>query len=62
MPHPSTLFLGLVVLLAAFAARADETCQSPSLPNLVGQEEFVYIRTVLLETAPAVRAGLGGIP
>lgn len=46
MPRRSILVLGLVVLFAAVAARADETCQSPYLPKLVGQEEFVYIWTL----------------
>lgn len=46
MPRTASLLLGLVVLLAAIAARADETCQSPYLPKLVGQEEFVYVWTL----------------
>lgn len=46
MPRPSSLVLVLVVLLAAVGARADETCQSPYLPKLVGQEEFVYVWTL----------------
>lgn len=46
MPRPSSLFLVLVVLLGAIATRADETCQSPYLPKLVGQEEFVYVWTL----------------
>ena len=39
----------LLALCAAFFATAafgDETCQSPYLPKLVGQEDFVYIWTL----------------
>ena len=40
----------LVVLVALFLApaalRADETCQSPYLPKLVGQEDFLYVWTL----------------
>jgi selenium-binding protein 1 len=32
--------------LAAAAASADETCQSPYLPRLEGQEDFVYVWTL----------------
>jgi len=32
--------------LAAGAARADETCQSPYLPKIVGQEDFLYVWTL----------------
>jgi methanethiol oxidase len=39
-----------VVLVALFLApaalRADETCQSPYLPKLVGQEDFLYVWTL----------------
>ena len=33
----------------ALPARADETCQSPYLPRLVGQEDFVYVWTLGIE-------------
>jgi selenium-binding protein 1 len=36
----------LLVLLAGIAARADETCQSPYMPKLTGQEDWVYVWTV----------------
>jgi selenium-binding protein 1 len=35
--------------VAPFRARADETCQSPYLPKLVGQEDFIYVWTVGIE-------------
>jgi selenium-binding protein 1 len=31
------------------AARADETCQSPYLPKITGQEDFVYVWTLGIE-------------
>ena len=31
------------------SAPADETCQSPYLPRLVGQEDFIYIWTLGIE-------------
>src|SRR5512139_627777 len=37
--------LGLAVLLAA-NARADETCQSPYLPKIVGQEDYLHVWTL----------------
>jgi selenium-binding protein 1 len=37
----------LLALLAGFASsRADETCSSPYLPRITGQEEFVYVWTL----------------
>src|SRR5688500_2093590 len=39
----------LLALCAAFfgsAAFGDETCQSPYLPKLVGQEDYVYVWTL----------------
>ena len=46
----------VVVLVAAFAltftlglARADETCSSPYLARIDGQEEFVYVWTLGVE-------------
>jgi selenium-binding protein 1 len=34
------------LLLAAVAARADETCMSPYMPKLTGQEDYVYVWTL----------------
>ncbi len=48
----SFLLVSLVALAPAFVpgrARADETCQSPYLPKLVGQEDFLYVWTVGIE-------------
>ncbi len=40
----------LAFLLAAVApAAADETCQSPYLPKIVGQEDYVYVWTLGVE-------------
>ncbi len=47
--------LALAVLFAILFAlspgtlRADETCQSPYLPKIVGQEDFLYVWTVGIE-------------
>jgi selenium-binding protein 1 len=43
--------LGLIALLLVLSlpARADETCQSPYLPKIVGQEDFVYVWTLGVE-------------
>jgi selenium-binding protein 1 len=35
--------------LAAVAARADETCMSPYLPKITGQEDYVYVATLGIE-------------
>src|SRR5205814_8304411 len=41
------LLLGLALtVLAAAPARADETCQSPFLPKVTGQEDFIYVWTL----------------
>src|SRR5262245_66633077 len=47
------LFGGLAaaVAVAAGSAVADETCQSPYLPRLTGQEDFVYVWTLGIEGA-----------
>src|SRR5262245_31437958 len=40
----------LVVFLAnATATMADETCQSPYMPKITGEEEFVYVWTLGVE-------------
>jgi selenium-binding protein 1 len=36
-------------LALSLAAAADETCQSPYLPKIVGQEDFVYVWTLGVE-------------
>ena len=36
----------LMVLLAASFARADETCLSPYMPKITGQEDWVYVWTL----------------
>lgn len=43
------LGLALPLALAAGAARADEPCQSPYLPKIVGQEDFLYVWTLGIE-------------
>lgn len=41
--------LALAAALAGAPAAADETCQSPYLPKLVGQEDFLYVWTLGVE-------------
>jgi selenium-binding protein 1 len=41
--------LSVLATLAAAPAAADETCQSPYLPKVVGQEDFVYVWTLGVE-------------
>jgi len=44
------LLLGLVLSVAsATAVAADETCQSPYLPKVTGQEDYVYVWTLGVE-------------
>jgi len=38
--------LGLIAVALAGPGFADETCQSPYLPKIVGQEDFVYVWTL----------------
>ena len=45
----SILVAAAAALLLASASRADETCQSPYLPKIVGQEDFVYVWTLGIE-------------
>src|SRR5258706_12293311 len=40
------LFLSLSLLLTVAAARAAETCMSPYMPKITGQEDYVYVWTV----------------
>ncbi len=59
MRHPMSrgllaafVFAGAVAVTAAGPigpARADETCQSPYLPKITGQEEFLYVWTLGME-------------
>lgn len=52
MPRSGLSVATGVALSLAFAAaplRADETCQSPYLPKLVGQEDYVYVWTLGIE-------------
>lgn len=37
---------GLLFGIAAVPAHADETCQSPYMPKIVGQEDFIYVWTL----------------
>jgi selenium-binding protein 1 len=48
--HRSVALLALACLaLAASPAGADETCQSPFLPKILGHEDFVYVWTLGME-------------
>ncbi|MBW2372655.1 MAG: selenium-binding protein [Deltaproteobacteria bacterium] len=38
--------IALSLVLGAVGARADETCQSPYLPKVTGQEDYVYVWTL----------------
>jgi methanethiol oxidase len=50
MTDPRRILAALGLLVAfAHSAPADETCQSPYLPKLVGQEDFVYVWTLGVE-------------
>src|SRR5215470_1790909 len=40
------LEFSLLIALAAVMARADETCMSPYLPKITGQEDYVYVWTL----------------
>ena len=39
----------LLVLLLAQSSFADETCMSPYMAKIVGQEDFIYIWTLGME-------------
>lgn len=45
----ASLVLVLALALPAARAAADETCQSPYLPKIVGQEDYVYVWTLGIE-------------
>src|SRR5438552_7856024 len=40
------LAFAIITLLACTAARADETCMSPYMPKITGQEDYVYVWTL----------------
>ena len=42
----SGLFLAILVTLLGTHARADETCLSPYMPKITGQEDYVYVWTL----------------
>ena len=42
----AALLSGVLLLAAATAARADETCMSPYMAKIVGQEDFVHVWTL----------------
>src|SRR5438105_797589 len=42
-------FALIAVLLAAPVARGDETCMSPYMPKITGQEDYVYVWTLGVE-------------
>lgn len=44
-----TTLIATFALLLASSAAADETCQSPYLPKVTGQEDFIYVWTVGIE-------------
>ena len=45
----SALALGVAAALQTGSAYADETCQSPYMAKIVGQEDFVYVWTLGIE-------------
>ena len=54
--------LGAVLLVCSLvvlpAARADETCQSPYMAKIEGEEEFVYVWTLGMEGVGVVEESL----
>ena len=48
----------LAVALVPTQAFSDETCMSPYMAKIVGQEDYVYVWTCLLYTSPSPRDGL----
>ena len=49
MREAAVALVALVLALAPLPARADETCQSPYLAKIIGQEDFVYVWTLGVE-------------
>ena len=45
----AVLVAGLVLVMSAPAALADEPCQSPYIQRITGEEEFVYVWTLGVE-------------
>ncbi|MEW8613143.1 MAG: hypothetical protein AB2610_08340 [Candidatus Thiodiazotropha sp.] len=45
----SALALGTTLFGALLPLQADETCQSPYMAKIVGQEDFVYVWTLGIE-------------
>ncbi|MES9981729.1 MAG: hypothetical protein ABW107_23710, partial [Candidatus Thiodiazotropha sp. 6PLUC5] len=45
----SALALGTTLFGAILPVQADETCQSPYMAKIVGQEDFVYVWTLGVE-------------
>lgn len=49
MKNPPVVLLAIVFLIAWAPLRADETCMSPYMAKIVGQEDFVYVWTLGME-------------
>src|SRR5262245_60553095 len=49
VPRAACAALALAASTVAFHARADETCSSPYLARIEGQEEFLYVWTLGVE-------------
>ena len=49
MKNPPVVLLAIVFLIAWAPVRADETCMSPYMAKIVGQEDFVYVWTLGME-------------
>jgi selenium-binding protein 1 len=45
----ATMAMAIVLAVTGRPARADETCQSPYMPKITGEEEFVYVWTLGVE-------------
>ena len=46
---PAAVLSAIVLLLGAATGNADETCMSPYMAKIVGQEDFVYVWTLGIE-------------
>ena len=42
----ASVFAGATMLVSPGLSLADETCQSPYMPKITGEEEFVYVWTL----------------